>query len=87
MLPAVLLKDLYDGSLLLEDEKRFFRKAGLLFDGMEIVLDALRGRVFPFKTTDVQPGDLETTLTLKPQTSAPIIEDVSGIPQYNIPSR
>lgn len=68
-------------------EKIFFRKAGLLFDGMEKVLDALRGRVFPFKTTEVQPGDLETTLTLKPQTSAPIIEDVSGIPQYNIPSR
>lgn len=68
-------------------EKIFFRKAGLLFDGMEKVLDALSGRVFPIKTTDVQPDDLETTLTLKPQTSAPIIEDVSGITQYNIRSR
>lgn len=68
-------------------EKKIFRKAGLLFDSMEKVLDTLKGRVFPFKTTNVQPGDLETTLTLKPQTSAPIIEDVSGITQYNIRSR
>ena len=48
LLPAVLLKDLYDGSLILEDthleyltKNFFFRKAGLLFDGKEKFLTLL----------------------------------------------
>ena len=45
--------------------------AGFLLDGREKVFDAFRGSMFPFKTTDTHPDDLERRLT-----TAPIIEEV-----------
>ena len=55
------------------------RKAGLHFDEREKVIDGLSGGIFPFKTTDTQSNDFKSP---EPPTTTPIIEDVSGLPQY-----
>ena len=54
---------------------------------MEKVFDAFTGGKIPFKTTYKHPDGLKRTLTPEPLTTAPKIEDVSGIPQYNTSSR
>ena len=53
------------------------RNAGLLFDGREKVLDAFRGGIFPFKTTDTHVNDLNIILTPEHLTTASIVEHVS----------
>ena len=59
------------------------RNTGLLVNGKEKPLDAIKGGVYPFKTININLDDLERTLKSEPQTTAPIIEGMSDIPQYN----
>ena len=42
-----------------------------------------RGSIYPFKTTDLHPDDLERQLTPEPSKTASKTEDISDVSQYN----
>ena len=51
------------------------------------MLDALRGGIFPLKTTNIHLMIMKKKLRKKPSTTASIIEDISDMSQYRIPFR